>query len=269
MVKESLKIQWNAELDDAWQQVNWVLTDVDDTLTWQGALPPESLIALQKLQQHNIKVVAVTGACAGWCDHIAQLWPVDAVLGENGAFLLQKHAGELTLTTAQPLTEIHTQQAQLKQQVEAILVDYPQLNLTLDQAYRLCEVAIDIGQNRPAVDPQIVSEIVAKIHALGAHATASSIHINAWYGEHSKKIASLALLAENGLTAEQILQQACYVGDSLNDQQMFAHLPLTIGVANIQHYWQQLSHHPSKVMSKPGGFGFAEFVDKLIAVKNS
>jgi len=180
MVKEKPNTEFNAqlnievndqfdnELGKSWQQVEWVLTDVDDTLTWQGALPPESLIALQKLQQHNIKVVAVTGACAGWCDHIAQLWPVDAVLGENGAFLLQKHAGELTLTTAQPLDVIRDLQAKLKLQIETILVDYPQLNLTLDQAYRLCEVAIDIGQNRPVVDPQIVSEILAKIHALGA-----------------------------------------------------------------------------------------------------
>jgi len=180
MVKEKPNTEFNAqlnievndqfdnELDKSWQQVEWVLTDVDDTLTWQGALPPESLIALQKLLQHNIKVVAVTGACAGWCDHIAQLWPVDAVLGENGAFLLQKHAGELTLTTAQPLDVIRDLQAKLKLQIETILVDYPQLNLTLDQAYRLCEVAIDIGQNRPVVDPQIVSEILAKIHALGA-----------------------------------------------------------------------------------------------------
>ena len=248
-----------SKLEDEWKHVEWVLTDVDDTLTWQGALPPESLIALQKLQQLNIKVLAVTGACAGWCDHIAQLWPVDAVLGENGAFLMQKKDGELTLTTGQALDKIRTDQAKLKQQIAAILIDYPELNLTLDQAYRLCEVAIDIGQNRPAVDPEIVSEILTKIHALGAHATASSIHINAWYGEHSKKVASLALLEENGLAAEQISQQVCYVGDSLNDQQMFATLSLTVGVANIQHYWQQLSHHPSKVMSKPGGFGFAEF----------
>lgn len=81
----------------SWKNIKWVLTDVDDTLTWQGRLPPETLIALNKLQQANIKVVAVTGACAGWCDHIAQLWPVDAVLGENGAFIMEKVDGVLQL----------------------------------------------------------------------------------------------------------------------------------------------------------------------------
>ena len=78
------------ELNQNWKKIDWVLTDVDDTLTWQGQLPPETLIALSKLRDSGKKVVAVTGACAGWCDHIAQLWPVDAVLGENGAFIMEK-----------------------------------------------------------------------------------------------------------------------------------------------------------------------------------
>lgn len=259
----------NDKLGSDWQHVEWVLTDVDDTLTWQGALPAETLLALQKLQQNNIKVVAVTGACAGWCDHIAQLWPVDAVLGENGAFLLEKKANALTLSTARPLPLVREKQAQLKTEIEAILVEYSDLNLTLDQSYRLCEVAIDIGQNRAPVSPEIVQSVLARIHALGAYATASSIHINAWYGEHSKKLSSLQFLAEKGLSFDDILKVSCYVGDSLNDQQMFETLPLSVGVANIEHYWQQLTHHPSKVMTQPGGFGFAEFVDKLIEVKKN
>ncbi|KPL96694.1 HAD-IIB family hydrolase [Vibrio splendidus] len=256
------------QLGNDWQHINWVLTDVDDTLTWQGSLPPETLIALQKLRDNGIKVVAVTGACAGWCDHIAQLWPVDAVLGENGAFLLEKQDGALQLSSETPLEQVRQNQAKLKQEVEAILLSYPDLSLTLDQSYRLCEVAIDIGQNRKPVDPETVQAVLERIHALGAHATASSIHINAWYGEHSKKNAVHRFLTNKGLSLEQIHNQACYVGDSMNDQQMFESLPLTVGVANIKHYWDKLDHHPSKVMSQSGGYGFAEFVDALLAVKS-
>ncbi|MEZ8012682.1 MULTISPECIES: HAD-IIB family hydrolase [Vibrio] len=256
------------QLGNNWKHIEWVLTDVDDTLTWQGSLPPETLIALQKLRDNGIKVVAVTGACAGWCDHIAQLWPVDAVLGENGAFLLEKQDGALQLSSETPLEQVRQSQTKLKQQVEAILLSYPDLSLTLDQSYRLCEVAIDIGQNREPVDPEVVQVVLKRIHALGAHATASSIHINAWYGEHSKKNSVHRFLANKGLSLEQTHKQACYVGDSMNDQQMFESLPLTVGVANIQHYWDKLDHHPSKVMSQPGGYGFAEFVDALLAVKS-
>ncbi len=255
-------------LSKEWKSVKYVLTDVDDTLTWHGRLPPETLLALDKLQQHNIQVIAVTGACAGWCDHIAQLWPVDAVLGENGAFIMEKGASGLTLKSGVDLAFMRQQQEKLKASVESILEHYPDVDLTLDQAYRLCEVAIDIGQNRAPLASDVVQAIVNQIHELGAHATASSIHINAWYGEHSKKQTSLGYLAEKGLSEQQILAQCCYVGDSLNDQQMFETLPLTIGVKNIENYWQQLQHKPSLVMTQPGGYGFAEFVDQLIALKH-
>lgn len=255
------------DLNQNWKQVDWVLTDVDDTLTWEGRLPPETLIALQKLRDSGKKVVAVTGACAGWCDHIAQLWPVDAVLGENGAFIMEKKDGYLTLRSGVPLEAIRDDQTKLKAQVEDILRDYPDLSLTLDQSYRLCEVAIDIGQNRPRVDEAVIEEIVAKIHALGAHATASSIHINAWYGEHSKKATATAFLTEKGLSSQEITTRACYVGDSMNDQHMFEIMPNSVGVANIKHYWDRLTFHPSVLMTQPGGYGFAEFTQKLLAIK--
>ncbi|MEL7291817.1 MAG: HAD-IIB family hydrolase [Pseudomonadota bacterium] len=256
-------------LTPEWNKIEWVLTDVDDTLTWRGKLPAETLLALNSLQQQGIKVVAVTGACAGWCDHIAQLWPVDAVLGENGAFCLEKSEPGITLSSSVDIDTMRRQQAQLKQQIEQILHDYREINLTLDQAYRLCEVAIDIGQNRSPVDSQTVQQIVARIHAMGAHATASSIHINAWYGEHSKRNSAFAYLRQQGLSDSEIISKCCYVGDSLNDQQMFETLPMSVGVKNIEHYWQQLNHKPSLVMSQPGGFGFAEFTHALLALKQS
>lgn len=251
-----------------WKEVQWVLTDVDDTLTWHGQLPPETLIALAALQQAGLKVVAVTGACAGWCDHIAQLWPVDAVIGENGAFIMEKEAGHLTVKSDVSLQEIAKKQAILKQQVTTILADYPDLGLTLDQAYRLCEVAIDIGQNRAPVAPSVIEEVVSKIKMLGANATASSIHINSWYGDHSKKATSFNFLQKQGLSISEITTQACYVGDSLNDQFMFAALPKSVGVANIKNYWERLLHHPKFIMTEPGGYGFAEFTKQLLAIKN-
>ena len=259
--------QLKSTLSDDWKEVQWVLTDVDDTLTWRGQLPPETLIALSALRQAGLKVVAVTGACAGWCDHIAQLWPVDAVIGENGAFIMEKKGGYLSVNSDTPMPTIVKKQAKLKEQVIAILANYPSLNLTLDQSYRLCEVAIDIGQNRAPVSPAIIAEVVSKINTLGAHATASSIHINSWYGDHSKKVTSLKFLQEKGLSNAEILSQACYVGDSLNDQFMFATLPKSVGVANIKNYWDKLQHHPEFVMTEPGGYGFAQFTKQLLAIK--
>ena len=254
-------------LSKKWDSIEWVLTDVDDTLTWQGKLPKQTLAALENLQERNIKIIAVTGACAGWCDHIAQLWPVDAVIGENGAFTIEKHKRGVTLSTSIPLDTMQTNQQRLKAQIHTILKCYPDIHFTLDQAYRLCDVAIDIGQNREPVHGDTVEAIVSDIRQLGVKATASSIHINAWMGDHSKHHSAFAFLRAKGLSERTISECCCYIGDSLNDEQMFASLPLTAGVSNVKKYWRALGSKPSIVMKKPGGYGFAEFAQRLLERK--
>jgi hypothetical protein len=57
------------------------------------------------------------------------------------------------------------------------------------------------------------------------------------------------------------------VGNSLNDQYMFTTLPKGVGVANISHYWDKLVSPPPIVMTKPGGYGFAEFAQQLLEIK--
>src|SRR6516164_2885263 len=66
--------------------VRGVLTDIDETLSTAGHLTPEAYAVLATLRKAGLLVIPVTGRPAGWCDHIARFWPVDAVVGENGAF---------------------------------------------------------------------------------------------------------------------------------------------------------------------------------------
>ena len=67
-------------------RIRYVLTDIDDTVTTDGRLPAKSYDALERLQNAGLAVIPITGRPAGWCDMIARFWPVDAVVGENGAF---------------------------------------------------------------------------------------------------------------------------------------------------------------------------------------
>ena len=71
------------------RSVRVVLTDIDDTLTTEGLLTAKAYAALEQLHQAGFIVIPVTGRPAGWCDHIARMWPVDAVVGENGAFFFR------------------------------------------------------------------------------------------------------------------------------------------------------------------------------------
>ena len=66
--------------------IRGVFTDIDDTLTTDGQLTAEAYTAMERLRSMGLIVVTVTGRPAGWCDHIARMWPVDGVVGENGAF---------------------------------------------------------------------------------------------------------------------------------------------------------------------------------------
>ncbi len=68
------------------KRIKFVLTDIDDTLTIDDRLPSVALAAMERLQFAGVTVIPITGRPAGWCDHIARMWPVDAVVGENGAF---------------------------------------------------------------------------------------------------------------------------------------------------------------------------------------
>ena len=67
-------------------RIEGLLFDIDDTLTTEGRLTAEAYAALERLKRAGRIVVPITGRPAGWCDHIARMWPVDAVVGENGAF---------------------------------------------------------------------------------------------------------------------------------------------------------------------------------------
>jgi len=55
-----------------------VLTDIDDTLTHQGAIEPAALEALQRLHRAGLPVIAITGRPAGWSEAFALAWPVAA-----------------------------------------------------------------------------------------------------------------------------------------------------------------------------------------------
>ena len=49
-----------------------VLTDIDDTLTTDGAITPEALQALHDLKSAGLRVVAITGRPVGWSEPFAR-----------------------------------------------------------------------------------------------------------------------------------------------------------------------------------------------------
>ncbi|QUX94337.1 haloacid dehalogenase [Marinomonas sp. CT5] len=253
------------------QGVRFILTDFDDTLTWEGRLPVETLQALVQLEADGIKVIPVTGGCAGWSDMMARTLPVDGVITEGGACFIRRMADRhLTYSFWRDESEMRAEQARILTQVNPVLIQFPRLRLARDQAYRLTDVAIDYAQD---VKPAAVADkdaCLAALSKMGLNAKASSIHINVCSEGYDKFSMAQRVLSEvYGLSEAQQQKQVLYVGDAPNDESMFARFPLSVGVANIAQHLQNMQHRPRYQTMQPGGLGFAELTGVILSSRQS
>lgn len=245
-----------------------VLTDIDDTLTCDGVIAPDALLALQELDAANIPVIAVTGRPVGWSEPFAQSWPLRGIVAENGSVCLYKMHNQLQkiyLQDAATRQYNHRHLQVVLSEIEAQVVGAVRAQ---DSSGRETDIAIDHSEHRH-LDEASTAAVVRHMHAAGLSATVSSIHINGWMGSHDKWVgACWAVRALLGQDLAQTAAQWVYVGDSSNDQVMFEHLPWTVGVANIRRFWSQLQHRPRFVTTAERGSGFAEVARAVLALKH-
>ncbi|OUS39655.1 haloacid dehalogenase ['Osedax' symbiont bacterium Rs2_46_30_T18] len=248
-------------------QIKFVLSDVDDTLTSNGQLRPETYQAMHRLVNAGIIFIPITGGCAGWCDSFSRLWPAAAVIGENGGFYLKRQANNhIDYHFWQSETERLDNTQRLLQIAQEAITQVPEVRLAKDQCYRLVDVAIDYNQDISGISPAQLAKILAVFHGHGVNAKASSIHVNAWIGDYNKKAMACKLLAsEFQLTAAQMQQQVLFIGDSLNDETMFEFFPNSVGVANIEQQLAQLESKPKWITQASYGQGFEQMVDAVLA----
>jgi HAD superfamily hydrolase (TIGR01484 family) len=253
-----------AELDA--RGVDTVLLDIDDTLTTSGKLTAPAYAALERLQAAGKRVVPVTGRPAGWCDHIARMWPVDAVVGENGAFYFFFAQGRLHRRFQDELSVRAQKRERLRAIAQSVLAAVPGSALASDQPYRESDIAIDYCEDVAALPSQEVERIAAMMRAAGMTAKISSIHVNGWFGTYDKLAMTRTLFTERfGSVLERMQERIVFVGDSPNDAPMFSFFDQSVGVANVRAF--ALATPPKYVTSNPAGAGFVELVNHLLAVR--
>ena len=130
---------------DARRRVKTVLTDIDDTLTTDGHLTARVFAAMERLRDAGFLVCPITGRPAGWCDHIARMWPVDAVVGENGAFYFRYDHAERRFTKHYAISaEIRAEnRRRLERLRDEILRTVPGTAVASDQPDRDSDLASD------------------------------------------------------------------------------------------------------------------------------
>jgi HAD superfamily hydrolase (TIGR01484 family) len=252
--------------------IDGVFADIDDTLTTDGKLPAASYAALENLQARGLRVIPITGRPAGWCDHISRMWPVDAVVGENGAFYFFYD------TAARKLRQRFLDDAQtrernarrLREVAAHILSSVDGCAIASDQFCRIADLAVDFCEDVPPLPRASVDRIVAIMKECGMTAKVSSIHVNGWFGNYDKLTMTRLLMQERyGIDLDTVKERYLFVGDSPNDEPMFRYFPHAVGVANVLDFVDDLSHPPAYVASQPGGQGFAEVANRVLAVRKS
>ena len=242
-----------------------VFTDIDDTLTTEGAITPNALQSLADLKAAGLHVIAITGRPVGWSQPFAQSWPVDAIVAENGAVGLVHIEGL-------PLRKLYQQEASTRAthfaRMQHVLAEIERniagAKRSQDSAGRETDIAIDHSEFTH-LSPAAMEAVVQAMQAAGMTATVSSIHINGWYGEHDKLAGARWIVRELfGRNLDAEIERWVYVGDSTNDQVMFKHFNHSVGVANIRHFAKQLQHPPRYITQGARGDGFAELAQHLL-----
>ena len=253
------------ELDPA--GIRGLFFDIDDTLTTEGRLTAQAYSALERWKAAGKIAVPITGRPAGWCDHIARMWPVDAVIGENGAFYfyydpaarkLQKH-----FLYDEP-TRI-ANRARMAAVRDHILASVPGCALASDQLYREADLAIDFCEDVPALGLAGAERIAALMREAGMTAKISSIHVNGWFGDYDKLGMTLTFARERlGIELDPSGEGFAFAGDSPNDAPMFGFFRNSVGVANVRRYEALLAARPAFITRGEAGTGFAELVTRLL-----
>ena len=204
--------------NEKWSGIRVLLTDIDDTVTTDGRLTAEAYSALEAAQAAGYIVIPVTGRCAGWCDHIARMWPVDAVVGENGAFYFRYDHAKKKMH--QYFCQSKLNDMKMPKKLENISADIfklvPGTAIASDQPYRITDLAIDFAEDVEPLPSDEVQKIATLAKSNGATAKISSIHVNCWVWCPQRKLATSILLLETqfGMSKEVAQHSAMFVGDS-------------------------------------------------------
>jgi HAD superfamily hydrolase (TIGR01484 family) len=251
-------------------RIRGVFTDIDGTLTTHGRLFAKAYTALERLQSAGLLVIPVTGRPAGWCDHIARMWPVDAVVGENGAFWFRHDAkqGKLVKRYVVAPEERQRRGKRLLEIAAKILEEVPGCAVSTDQPYREADLAIDFREDVRELSRGEVNRIVEIMQGEGLTAKVSSIHVNGWFGDYDKLSTTRAMMREDfGIDLDREREDYVFAGDSPNDQPMFAYFPNAVGVANVLEMADLMTDFPAWITESAGAAGFAEIAEALIPTR--
>lgn len=239
------------------QRVKVVATDFDGTLTENNQLTTSAIVALSQLQTAGIDVIIVTGRSAGWVNALRNYLPVAGAIAENGGlYYANAETSPDFLVSIPAITEYRQELANVFQEIRR---RFPHRQEATDNAFRFTDWTFDVA----GLSVRDLEEIANICQKHGYSFTYSSVqcHIKPQEQDKAKGLQTVLKQYFPQLTPEQILT----IGDSPNDESLFNPelFPLSVGVANIKDYRQQLTYPPAYITEAAEGKGFFELSSYL------
>jgi HAD superfamily hydrolase (TIGR01484 family) len=246
------------------ERLRGVAFDLDDTLLDHGRLLEGTYSALFRLHEAGLLLYGVTGRPAGWADVLARLFPVQAMIAENGAITCARRGGKVELIDTVDGPTRHQRAQRLGQLVNDAMRRFPDLVLSDDVRARISDRTFDIGEHQQ-VPAERVAEVAAFLRDAGARVFTSSVHLHATFDYADKASGAVRVLAQDtGLDATAVRHAFAYLGDSENDASCFAAFELSIGVSNLRG---RATLRPRYTTSCPMGAGVTEAASAILSLR--
>jgi HAD superfamily hydrolase (TIGR01484 family) len=242
-------------------RIRLIATDMDGTLTQQGKFTPALIQALEDLGASGIKVLIVTGRSAGWVNGLSSLLPIAGALAENGGLFYSSETGKSLALT--PINNINNHRQLLASAFEQLVRKFPQIRESTDNQFRLTDWTFDIGD----LNETELKTLANLCQQMGWEFTYSSVQCHIKPRGQDKAAGLLQVL--HTYFGEYSPTEIVTVGDSPNDESLFNqhYFPISVGVANVQEYANQLRYQPVYITTAAEGAGFCELASCILHSK--
>ncbi|MEL6382993.1 MAG: HAD family hydrolase [Cyanobacteria bacterium J06626_18] len=259
---ENSPISFDDSSRSALTRIHLIATDMDGTLTQQGQFTPLLLQVLEAAAAAGLRMLIVTGRSAGWVQGVVAYLPVVGAIAENGGVFIPKDTLKPSWLIEMPAVEQH--RTQLAAMFAAIRKEFPKLQPSSDNQFRLTDWTFDIGD----LSPSDLEGINATCRAVGWGFTYSTVQCHIRPAAQDKGVGLQTVLAQQfpHISAKQVVT----VGDSPNDEGLFdpQRFPLSVGVANVQHYRDRLRYFPALTTKGAEVQGFQELVQAILSARS-
>lgn len=233
-------------------KVRFIATDMDGTLTKQGKFSAAVLQAIETLMAAGVKVLIVTGRSAGWVSGLSSFMPVVGAIAENGGLFYPTGSEQPVLLT--PIADVTRHRQDLALVFQQLKLKFPQIEESGDNRFRITDWTFDVA-TLTLDELEIMGDICQE---MGWGFTYSNVQCHIKPQGQEKAIALLKVLQE--YFPDYSPNQVVTVGDSPNDESLFdqRYFPISVGVANVMKYVNQLQYQPKYVTNAAEGEGFCE-----------